>query len=244
MLLLLISQMKQAIGPSQDQEDALFWQNKRPIALSQDFEFAFHQIDSLNKLHPYNDKFWKRYKMTKEPSITSTTTVSSTTLKALSDNLLLPFTGKKETKHFQFIYTALDTALVDEIAINLEDNYSRILIELDVKNQPKVEVTIYPSIRAYHLSINNPDAPPYEIGSATGNSAFRIVSPNNPGPVWDKEFIMKAFIHEFTHCVHYTILEGLLAKELVALSPDDEQGTWLFEALACYQARQFFPPSG
>jgi hypothetical protein len=81
------------------------------------------------------------------------------------------------------------------------------------------------------------------VGSAISNKAFRIVSPNNPGPVWNYEFIMKAFIHEFTHCVHYTILENMATKSLATLSETGSKGSWLFEALACYQAGQFFHPT-
>jgi hypothetical protein len=230
----------------QEAYDESFWQNYKAVKPDPEFELAFQQIGSLNKLRPYNEKFWKRYKMLKQPATTpdrgSITNVKEVQ-QGISDQLLLPLTQRKETKHFRFIYSAIDTASIEAIASNLEDNYSRIITELEVRQQPKVEVTIYPSIRAYHLAINNPNAPDYEVGSAMGKEAFRIVSPNNPGPVWNYEFMMKAFIHEFTHCVHYTILDGLNTKELAIVSENDSQGTWLFEALACYEAGQYFPPS-
>jgi hypothetical protein len=230
----------------QEQDDRHFWQNYSAVKPDPDFELAFQQIDSLNKLHPYQDEFWKRYKMYKQPQVTSISnpsTATSVQSPHLSDNLLIPLNEKKETKHFRFIYSAIDTSSIEEIAENLEDNYSRIVTDLEVRQQPRVEVTIYPSIQAYHLAINNPDAPLTDVGSAVSNKAFRIVSPNNPGPVWNYEFMMKAFIHEFTHCVHYTILEGITTKSLVTLSETDSQGSWLFESLACYEAGQFFHPS-
>lgn len=230
----------------QEQYDKDFWQNYTDVKPDIEFEHAFHLIDSLNKLHPYNEKFWKRYKMDKYPAPTPVSSAfiqSTATKNGLSDDLMLPLSKSKETRHFKFIYTAVDTASIEAIAGNLEDNYHKILTELKVNNQPKVEVTIYPSIRAYHLAINNPQAHAYEVGSATGKEAFRIVSPVNPGPVWNYEFMMKAFIHEFTHCVHYTILEGVNTKRLAAMSAEEGQGTWLFEAIACYEAGQFFPPA-
>lgn len=136
---------------------------------------------------------------------------------------------KKSTQHFLFLYSAIDSVSVDTIAIDMEENYSRILNDFKLKEIPNVSVRIYPDLKSFHKGINFPDAPDQVLATAFGKDDIRMVSPNNAG----REGWMLAHFapHEFTHCVHLNI----------DYSPNNPR--WLWEGVAQYEAGWFFHPA-
>lgn len=140
-------------------------------------------------------------------------------------------TRQIRTKHFVIQYDAGDSSVIKTIKNVLEENYDRVKNDLGALDMPIVTVKIYPTVKAYHHSIGDSEDNSEMIGSALGVDEFRIVSPLRPGPSHSYQSIMVAFIHEFTHCVH------------AAIAQTPSQRAWLWESIACHEARQFILPS-
>lgn len=141
-----------------------------------------------------------------------------------SDSLIL----EKESQHFNFYSTKGDIKVLDSLAITLENNYSRITNRLGINIDKKANVKVYPNVKAYHIAINQPDAPDWAVGAWNGN-ALVMVSPLNPGTVHTYESLMQVIVHEFVHmAVYYAVGDTGMA----ALPQ------WLNEGYAQYEAGQ------
>lgn len=146
-------------------------------------------------------------------------------LSEATDSLLVL---RKSTEHFLFLYSAIDSVSIDTIAIDMEQNYKRILDDFKLENIPNVNVRIYPNLKSFHNGINFPGAPDQVLATAFGKDDIRMVSPNNAGP---EGWMLAHFApHEFTHCVHLNI----------DYSPNNPR--WLWEGIAQYEAGWFFDP--
>lgn len=85
------------------------------------------------------------------------------------------------TDHFVFYSCDKDKKCLKDFSDTLNDNYERILNDLDVTLYGKVAVYIYPDIDTYHKEINRPNAPDWSVGSTRNNNTILMVSPLNPG---------------------------------------------------------------
>jgi hypothetical protein len=204
--------------------DEGFWHEQNLIKPDKNFNLAFQRLTEKTGL-----------KISSEGASDSETGTNRTDNKSYELNFVdLDLT--KQTAHFKFLYTPFDSSIIDSIERKLEENYERILNDLNVKKLPIIEIKIYPSIETYHSSINYPNAPDWMIGSA-GINKIEIVSPKNPGPYHaDDPNIMDGIIHEFTHCVHI----HLMKNNFGAVKSNDIR--WLWEAVACYESHQLVDP--
>jgi hypothetical protein len=105
----------------------------------------------------------------------------------------------------------------------------------------QIHVELYPSIEHYHFAIGRPDAPDSDAGMAVDDNLFKMVSPGNPGSYHTHESLVKAVVHEFAHCVHYQFIDQLGEQEQGGIGRGRE-APWLFEAMASYEAGQFYDP--
>lgn len=134
----------------------------------------------------------------------------------------------KESQHFNFYTTQGDIKVLDSLAINLENNYSRITNHLGVKIDKKINVKVFPDLKSFHAAINYPDAPDWVVGSCNGDELM-MVSPLNPGSIHTYESLMQVIVHEFAHIA-------------VSYARGDKGWTtlprWLNEGYAQYEAGQ------
>src|SRR5690606_36061011 len=65
---------------------------------------------------------------------------------------------------------------------------------------------------------------------------------SRPGSYHTHASMLKAAVHEFAHCIHYQFMSHVTEGEKLEISDNDE-APWLFEAMACYAAGQFYAPS-
>ncbi len=133
-----------------------------------------------------------------------------------------------ESQHFNFYSTNGDIKVLDSLAITLENNYARITNRLGIKIYKKINVKVFPSVKAYHVAINQPDAPDWVVGACNGDDLM-MVSPLNPGTVHTYESLMQVIVHEFVHlAIYYAVGDTGMA----ALPK------WLGEGYAQYESGQ------
>jgi hypothetical protein len=149
-----------------------------------------------------------------------------TLLSEVMDSLLIV---QKSTEHFLFRYGVGDSVAVDTIAMDMEKNYTRILLDFGLESIPRVTVRIYPDLESFHKGINFPGAPDQILATAFGKDDIRMVSPNNAGR--ERWMLKYGVPHEFTHCVHLNI----------DYSPNNPR--WLWEGVAQFEAGWFFDPA-
>jgi hypothetical protein len=134
----------------------------------------------------------------------------------------------KQSQHFNFYSTQGDSKVVDSLAITLENNYSRIISHLGIQIDKKTNVKVFPDIKAFHVAINQPDAPDWVVGTCYGDNLM-MVSPLNPGTVHTYESLMQVVVHEFVHmAVYYAV-----GEKGIASIPK-----WLSEGYAQYESGQ------
>lgn len=89
------------------------------------------------------------------------------------------------------------------------------------KPSKKITIEIYENLQAFHLAVNEPNAPNWFMGVVEGNT-IKITSPLQPGPEHTYESILKSVDHLFTIC---------LVKEINPAAPK-----WIYQGLGGYQA--------
>ena len=134
-------------------------------------------------------------------------------------------TGRRSSEHFECWFNASDAPHIDSLLLYLEKDYARILKDFKLSSLPTTRVKIYPDLKTFHLSINQPDAPPQVLATAFGKDEFRMVSPSQAGAD-----ILPFISHEFIHCVHLNI----------DYSPNNPR--WLWEGVAMYESGWFMDP--
>lgn len=138
----------------------------------------------------------------------------------------------KESLHFGFYSTNGDIKVLDSLATTLENNYSRITNHLGIQINKKINVKVFPNVKAFHAAINLPDAPDWVVGKGSANELM-MVSPLNPGSSYTYESLMQIIVHEFVHlAVYYTRAD----KGMAGFSK------WLSEGYAQYEAGQINNP--
>lgn len=125
----------------------------------------------------------------------------SSSLRKIETKNLLGVKPRKETEHFRLFCTESDVKCLNDISKSLEDNYKKILDDLQFRLGKKVVVKIFPDIKTYHkLGLGKEDEPDWSVGTAR-HGELMIVSPLNAGPTHSFKSIIKVSVHEFTHIV-------------------------------------------
>jgi len=235
-----------------------YWDGYNAVPPDAEMEDAFQAIARENKQHGVDMKFWRRYQPYKshpEYLVRDSILCQQGALteegvpvlnKSHEDKLLKPkYPGLDRTlnsKHFVLHHVSGDSAQAREIASVLERNYDRVLADFGMAAlTAPVHAEIYPDIEHYHFAIGQPDAPDSDAGMAVDDNRFKMVSPANPGSYHTRESLLKGVVHEFAHCVHYQFLDRLSERDRQRIG-DGREAPWLFEAMACYAAGQFYDP--
>jgi len=135
-----------------------------------------------------------------------------------------------KTKHFKIFYTKLDDKNIKEIADSVENNYTRIITNLQSQELPIVSIYYYTDTENFRKAMNfGPKVPAWVNGITHPDSAIHMLSPNVPTE--DYQTMIRNTIHEFVHCVSGHINPTITNKP-----------RWLWEAVAIYESRQTSDP--
>ncbi len=124
-----------------------------------------------------------------------------------------------ETEHFRLLYNQVDGTRMDAYSTELEAAYARITTDLDQMDLARIEGRFYPDQASYTAFTGHSS-----LGSVQGPNLFSIVTITT-------SYNTSVPVHEFAHCV--------------MLHLDGQAGnnpTWLWEAVAIYEAQDFVPP--
>jgi hypothetical protein len=123
------------------------------------------------------------------------------------------------TTHFDLEYNASDSSKMPAYESALEDNYERILNDIEVTGLPRVYGRFYPNQASFDAAFSWAAG---EKGLVLDVDDFRVVTvPFDP----------IAPVHEFTHCASLSI------------DFDAYQVVWLWESVAVWETGAFVPPS-
>ncbi len=134
----------------------------------------------------------------------------------------------KESRHFAFYATTGDLEVLDSLARTLESKYDGITDRLGIEIDEKINVKVFPDLKAFHAAIHYPDAPDWVVGSSMDDELL-IVSPLNPGSMHTYPSLMQVVVHEFAHIAVYHARGGKGSADLPR---------WLNEGYAQYEAGQ------
>jgi len=135
-----------------------------------------------------------------------------------------------KTKHFKIFYTKLDDKNIKEIADSVENNYTRIITNLQSQELPIVSIYYYTDTENFRKAMNfDPKVPAWVNGITHPDSAIYMLSPNVPTE--DYQTMIRNTIHEFVHCVSGHINPTITNKP-----------RWLWEAVAIYESNQTSDP--
>ena len=131
------------------------------------------------------------------------------------------------TKHFKIFYTNVDKQNIGGIGDSLENNYTRIVTDLQCQERVDVTIHLYPDTQAYREGVKpwNRNPPAWSSGSTLGDSVIHMISPNAP----KQDF--RDLIHEFAHCVSRHV------NWKIANNP-----RWLWESIAIFESGQLYDP--
>jgi hypothetical protein len=137
-----------------------------------------------------------------------------------------------KTNHFKIFYTKLDDKNIKEIAGSVENNYTRIITNLQSHELPIVSIHFYPDSASFREGVKywvrNP--PVFMQGITLGDSAIHMISPDAPNSD-DYQTMIRGTIHEFAHCVSRHINKTIVNKP-----------RWLWESVAIYESNQTSDP--
>jgi hypothetical protein len=135
-----------------------------------------------------------------------------------------------KTKHFKIFYTKLDDKNIKEIADSVENNYTRIVTNLQSSELQNVSIHYYTDTENFRKAMNfGPKVPAWVNGITHPDSAIHMLSPNVPTE--DYQTTIRGTIHEFAHCVSGHINPTIPNKP-----------RWLWEAVAIYESNQTSDP--
>jgi hypothetical protein len=133
--------------------------------------------------------------------------------------------------HFKIFYTKLDDKNIKEIADSVENNYTRIITNLQSQELPIVSIHFYTDSASFREGVKrwvrNP--PVWMQGITLGDSAIHMISPDVPTE--DYQTMIRNTIHEFAHCVSRHINKTINNKP-----------RWLWESIAIYESNQTSDP--
>jgi hypothetical protein len=141
-----------------------------------------------------------------------------------------------KTNHFKIFYTKIDDKNIKEIADSLENNYIRIITNLQSQELPIVSIYFYADTASFREFAKrwNRYLPTWAIGMARGDSSIHMISPDSPdarNQDYGYQEMIRNTIHEFAHCV------SLYINKTFANKP-----RWLWESIAIYESNQTSDP--
>jgi hypothetical protein len=141
-----------------------------------------------------------------------------------------------KTNHFKIFYPKFDDKNIKEIADSLENNYTRIITNLQSQELQIVSIYFYADTASFRESVKrwNRNLPKWAIGITLGDSAIHMISPDSPdarNQDFNYQEMIKGTIHEFAHCVSRHI------NMTIANKP-----RWLWESIAIYESNQSSDP--
>ncbi len=104
-----------------------------------------------------------------------------------------------DSANFVVYYAKGHNSAAKDVLAVLEENYQRIIDDLQPVQTGEYTVRSYPTLKAFHAAMGSPDAPSSIVGMAWSDSELRMVSPGNPGPFQDYESMLKVAVHEGDH---------------------------------------------
>ena len=135
-----------------------------------------------------------------------------------------------KNNHFKIFYTKLDDKNIKEIADSVENNYTRIITNLQSQELQIISIHYYTDTANFRKAMNfSPKVPAWVIGITHPDSAIHMLSPNAPSE--DYQSMIRGTIHEFAHCVSGHINPTIPNKP-----------RWLWEAVAIYESNQTSDP--
>jgi hypothetical protein len=135
-----------------------------------------------------------------------------------------------KTNHFKIFYTKLDDKNIKEIADSVENNYTRIITNLQSTELQTVRIYYYTDTSNFRKALNfGQKVPAWVIGITHSDSAIHMLSPNASSE--DYQPMIRSTIHEFAHCVSGHINPTIPNKP-----------RWLWEAVAIYESNQTSDP--
>ena len=139
--------------------------------------------------------------------------------------------------HFVFFFNK-DYDLIEAkgVAGSLEHNYAHISSDLETQPVDPIQVYLYTSRWAYATTHGHWASG----GNIEGDGKLHFLQHG-----WDEESINKIAVHEFSHAVTLKLLLDQEPKPLNVPGFDKKFArfpTWLYEAIAVYEARQFVDP--
>lgn len=129
--------------------------------------------------------------------------------------------------HFNFYLADKDQEVLKDLVPVLNESYLELAKLMKTSFSDKIDVIIYPDIKAFHKAIYLENAPEWVVGAA-GKNELKMVSPLNPGSVHSYESLVKSIVHELCH----TIVLNMREQGQVGLPK------WLDEGFAFYYANQ------
>lgn len=142
-----------------------------------------------------------------------------------------------KTEHFTFLFSSsIDSAKITELANTLENNYQRIGKDLETTPSENIEVNIYAQRWRYIKATKNWGG----SGNIEGTARLHFVE-----QPWGETDIKKVAVHEFAHTVTLKLLLENEPEPLDSKNFDTKFSTfptWLWEAIAVYEAQQFVDP--
>jgi len=135
-----------------------------------------------------------------------------------------------KTNHLKIFYTKLDDKNIKEIADSVENNYTRIITNLQSPELQIVSIHYYTDTANFRKDLNfGPKVPAWVMGITLGDSAIHMLSPDVPTE--DYQTMIRNTIHEFAHCVSRHINKTIINKP-----------RWLWESIAIYESNQTSDP--
>ena len=131
----------------------------------------------------------------------------------------------RESPHFRFQYSDVDTSYIQGILTTLERNYHKIINSFKLDTIASTTIRIYPDKKTYHNAVLTPEAPDWQMGRSWSKHEIRMLSPLIARQTTGEDInVNEIVLHEFVHCVHLNLIKD---------------GTrvpgWLWEGLAMYK---------
>ncbi len=130
-----------------------------------------------------------------------------------------------DENQFEFIlYDGLSSSDIREISENLQDNYQRILNDLQIQDMPKVIIKIWSNYDNFLEDMEN------DIGIRYTGATGYIFSMTELRIFYNSQVAVAA-VHEYAHLV------SLQVNRTISNNP-----RWLWEAVALYETQEFTDP--
>jgi hypothetical protein len=137
-----------------------------------------------------------------------------------------------KTTHFEIFYTKIDDKNIKEIADSVENNYTRIITDLQSQELSIVSIYLYADTASFRRALNlSPKVPAWVVGITYGDSAIHTISPDARYQDYGYQEMIRGTIHEFAHCVSRHINKTIVNKP-----------RWLWESVAIYESNQTSDP--